>query len=444
MSAASRAACSRPRCRSAPALARWLAQLIPAAPPGAVVLLGMVAYFSGVVQAPITAAIIVMEMTDNQRLTVPLLAALVPGVRVLAAGVPAADLWRARAPLPGRTAADGAVAARPSRQLRLAECGPMRHVSIADRRSDRWTPTDWPPCARPTQPTSRTPSATLCSRKPDASGSAPRPSASCRIPDVATLLGAPYRPDARTSGFRRVWTSRWSACRWISPSPTAPAAASGRARSATSSASARSTTRCGLAPMAELRAADMGDVPFRSRFDLQQSLEDIEAFSQPHPCGRGQAAVGRRRPFHQLPDPDARSAATGRSAWCISTRIATPAACTKAAASTTAARSAGGAGRRAGPGADHPDRHPRRRRVSVGVLLRDRDDGDPRRGGGRDGHRGGDRPGPRGGRRPAVLCQLRRGRDRPRLHPRHRHAGSRRADPARGAAHPARPRRPAT
>jgi H+/Cl- antiporter ClcA len=39
------------------------------------VLLGMVAYFSGVVQAPITAAIIVMEMTDDQRVTVPLLAA---------------------------------------------------------------------------------------------------------------------------------------------------------------------------------------------------------------------------------------------------------------------------------------------------------------------------------------------------------------------------------
>jgi H+/Cl- antiporter ClcA len=51
-----------------------LAQLLPAAPSGAVVLLGMVAYFSGVVQAPITATVIVMEMTDNQRLTIPLLA----------------------------------------------------------------------------------------------------------------------------------------------------------------------------------------------------------------------------------------------------------------------------------------------------------------------------------------------------------------------------------
>jgi chloride channel protein, CIC family len=55
-------------------LGAWLAQLIPAAPAGAVVLLGMVAYFSGVVQAPITAAVIVMEMTDDQRVTVPLLA----------------------------------------------------------------------------------------------------------------------------------------------------------------------------------------------------------------------------------------------------------------------------------------------------------------------------------------------------------------------------------
>jgi guanidinopropionase len=31
-------------------------------------------------------------------------------------------------------------------------------------------------------------------------------------------------------------------------------------------------------PMAELRAADVGDVPFRSRYSLEQSHEDIEAF----------------------------------------------------------------------------------------------------------------------------------------------------------------------
>lgn len=51
-----------------------LSHLLPAAPSGAVVLLGMVAYFSGAVQAPITATVIVMEMTDNQSLTIPLMA----------------------------------------------------------------------------------------------------------------------------------------------------------------------------------------------------------------------------------------------------------------------------------------------------------------------------------------------------------------------------------
>ncbi len=55
-------------------IGQWLALLVPSAPAGAVVLLGMVAYFSGVVQAPITATVIVMEMTDNQRMTIPLLA----------------------------------------------------------------------------------------------------------------------------------------------------------------------------------------------------------------------------------------------------------------------------------------------------------------------------------------------------------------------------------
>lgn len=55
-------------------LGAWLAQFVPEAPAGTVVLLGMVAYFSGAVQAPITASVIVMEMTDNQRVTVSLMA----------------------------------------------------------------------------------------------------------------------------------------------------------------------------------------------------------------------------------------------------------------------------------------------------------------------------------------------------------------------------------
>lgn len=55
-----------------------VAWLFPATPIGALVLLGMVSYFSGVVQAPITAFVIVAEMTDNHNLMVPLmLAALI-------------------------------------------------------------------------------------------------------------------------------------------------------------------------------------------------------------------------------------------------------------------------------------------------------------------------------------------------------------------------------
>ena len=51
-----------------------IAHLLPSAPAAAVVMLGMVAYFSGVVQAPITAAVIVMEMAGNQAMTIPLMA----------------------------------------------------------------------------------------------------------------------------------------------------------------------------------------------------------------------------------------------------------------------------------------------------------------------------------------------------------------------------------
>ncbi len=54
-------------------IAHWM----PEIPLGAVIILGMVAYFTGVVQAPITAVVIVMEMTDNQAMTIPLMATAV-------------------------------------------------------------------------------------------------------------------------------------------------------------------------------------------------------------------------------------------------------------------------------------------------------------------------------------------------------------------------------
>ncbi len=63
-------------------LGHAIAPLMPMVPAAALVLLGMVGYFAGVVQAPVTAAIIVMEMTENQRMTVPLLATSMLGYAV--------------------------------------------------------------------------------------------------------------------------------------------------------------------------------------------------------------------------------------------------------------------------------------------------------------------------------------------------------------------------
>ncbi|MQI91892.1 chloride channel protein, partial [Escherichia coli] len=55
-----------------------LRPLFPNDPGGAVVLLGMVAYFTGVVRAPLTAVIIIVEATASRGLILPLfLAALI-------------------------------------------------------------------------------------------------------------------------------------------------------------------------------------------------------------------------------------------------------------------------------------------------------------------------------------------------------------------------------
>jgi len=51
-----------------------LASLLSFAPANVVILLGMVAYFCGVVQTPITAFVIIMEMTNNQDILLPLMA----------------------------------------------------------------------------------------------------------------------------------------------------------------------------------------------------------------------------------------------------------------------------------------------------------------------------------------------------------------------------------
>lgn len=55
-------------------LGHTLSLLMPQVPATAVVILGMVAFFSGVVRTPITAFVIVMEMTQNQTMLLPLMA----------------------------------------------------------------------------------------------------------------------------------------------------------------------------------------------------------------------------------------------------------------------------------------------------------------------------------------------------------------------------------
>ena len=52
-----------------------LAQFVTSVPAGATIILGMVAYFAGVTQAPITAFVIVIEMTENHEMILPLMAA---------------------------------------------------------------------------------------------------------------------------------------------------------------------------------------------------------------------------------------------------------------------------------------------------------------------------------------------------------------------------------
>jgi H+/Cl- antiporter ClcA len=51
-----------------------ISHVIAFVPAGTVTVLGMVAYFSGVTQAPLTAFVIVMEMTDNHSIVLPLMA----------------------------------------------------------------------------------------------------------------------------------------------------------------------------------------------------------------------------------------------------------------------------------------------------------------------------------------------------------------------------------
>lgn len=60
-------------------LSSWFVPLFPHVPVSVLAMLGMAAYFSGVVQSPITAAVIVLEMTNNIEMTVAVSAASMLG-----------------------------------------------------------------------------------------------------------------------------------------------------------------------------------------------------------------------------------------------------------------------------------------------------------------------------------------------------------------------------
>jgi H+/Cl- antiporter ClcA len=51
-----------------------IAYFLPHAPEAAVILLGMSAYLSGVTGAPLTSAVIAMELTNNQDMVIPIMA----------------------------------------------------------------------------------------------------------------------------------------------------------------------------------------------------------------------------------------------------------------------------------------------------------------------------------------------------------------------------------
>ena len=172
----------------------------------------------------------------------------------------------------------------------------------------------------------------------------------CRLPGSRPSWICPTGRRRPTCRILAGSTSRWSACRWISASPTGPAPGSDPARCATSSASAPTTTRLGVVPRAECKAADIGDVPMRSRFSLDSCIEDIEAFYRRiQSAGVRPLSVGGD---HSITYPilKALGRATGRSASSISTRIATRWASSTAPSSTTAARSA----RRCSPACSTP------------------------------------------------------------------------------------------
>lgn len=95
--------------------------------------------------------------------------------------------------------------------------------------------------------------------------------------DVATLLDAPYRPEAATTGFPELDVALIGIPMDLGVTNRSGARLGPRA--------VRAVERIGpyehalrIAPMSRLRTADVGDIPLQSRFSLDQCHADIETY----------------------------------------------------------------------------------------------------------------------------------------------------------------------
>ena len=110
---------------------------------------------------------------------------------------------------------------------------------------------------------------------------------------VSTLLDAPYRPDAPE-------LADYGGLQVALVGVPMDLAVTNRSGSRLGPRAVRAVERIGpyhhvhrLAPLAELRVADVGDVPFRSRYSLPDSIADIEAFyTRLHAAGVIPVSVG--------------------------------------------------------------------------------------------------------------------------------------------------------
>ena len=134
---------------------------------------------------------------------------------------------------------------------------------------------------------------------------------------------------------------------WRSPGCRSISAPSNRAGTRFGPRAVRTIERVGpynhvldCAPIHDLAVADVGDVPFSSRYDIASSHREIEAWIAAIVGAGGAAAVASAATIRSPIRSCGRSAATGRSGSCTSTRIPTPAGRSTGCARTTARRSA--------------------------------------------------------------------------------------------------------